>query len=151
MTLWFLDRGKRRTDRADSVLFIDAREIYNQIDRAHRDWTPQQIEFLANIVRLWRGEKPEFLSDSQELLENYFPEQQYRNVPALCAAIESNAIATQDWSLSPGRFIDSRPYVAPHDFEKQMAGLVEEFRHLHESSVKYSEIVEHVIQSTVQK
>lgn len=37
VTLWFLDRGKKYTDQADHVLFIDAREVYNQIDRAHRD------------------------------------------------------------------------------------------------------------------
>ena len=42
-TLWFLDRGKRQTARKDKVLFIDARHIYRQIDRAHRDFTPEQI------------------------------------------------------------------------------------------------------------
>ena len=55
-TLWFLDRGKAVTPRADTVLFIDARHIYRQMDRAHRDWTPAQIGFLANVVRLYRGE-----------------------------------------------------------------------------------------------
>ncbi len=55
-TLWFLDRGKRASERADKVLFVDARQIYHQIDRAHRDFTPDQIEFIANIVRLYRGE-----------------------------------------------------------------------------------------------
>ncbi len=55
-TLWFLDKGKARTPRADTVLFIDARHIYRQVDRAHRDWTPAQIGFLANLVRLYRGE-----------------------------------------------------------------------------------------------
>ena len=28
VTLWFLDKGKKNTDRADQVLFIDARHIY---------------------------------------------------------------------------------------------------------------------------
>jgi type I restriction enzyme M protein len=55
-TLWFLDRGKVRTARKDKVLFVDARHIYRQVDRAHRDFTDEQIEFLANIVRLYRGE-----------------------------------------------------------------------------------------------
>ena len=55
-TLWFLDRGKAATARAETVLFLDARHIYRQIDRAHRDWTPAQIGFLANVVRLYRGE-----------------------------------------------------------------------------------------------
>ena len=45
--------------RRDKVLFIDARHIFRQMDRAHREFTPEQIEFLANIVRLYRGEEPE--------------------------------------------------------------------------------------------
>jgi type I restriction enzyme M protein len=58
-TLWFFDKGKERTKRADTVLFIDARHIYRQVDRAHRDWTPAQIGFVANLVRLYRGEAPD--------------------------------------------------------------------------------------------
>jgi type I restriction enzyme M protein len=44
-TLWFLDRGKKGPEREKKVLFIDAREVYRQLDRAHRDYTPSQIEF----------------------------------------------------------------------------------------------------------
>ena len=65
-TLWFFDRAKAKTPRADTVLFIDARHIYRQIDRAHRDWTPAQIGFLANIVRLYRGEQPDFTLGGHE-------------------------------------------------------------------------------------
>ena len=39
-TLWFLDKGKGKTPRANSVLFIDARHIYRQVANALRDWTP---------------------------------------------------------------------------------------------------------------
>lgn len=47
VTLWFLDKGKANTPRADTVLFIDARHIYRQIDRAHRDWAaPQHIDSI---------------------------------------------------------------------------------------------------------
>ncbi len=38
------------------MLFLDARQLYRQIDRAHRDWSESQIGFLANIVRLYRRE-----------------------------------------------------------------------------------------------
>src|SRR5437899_4616671 len=82
-TLWFLDKskapghpsptgrrnedeGKQNRDRRDTVLFIDARHIYRQVDRAHRDWTPAQISFLANIVRLYRGEAPDFTLGGDE-------------------------------------------------------------------------------------
>jgi type I restriction enzyme M protein len=54
-TLWFFDRGKVGTAREDKVLFLDARHLYRQIDRAHRDWSDAQIAFLANIVRLNPG------------------------------------------------------------------------------------------------
>src|SRR5207247_6966424 len=46
--LWFLDKGKWDSDRADKVLFLDARHTYRPVDRAHRDWTRAQIGFLAN-------------------------------------------------------------------------------------------------------
>jgi type I restriction enzyme M protein len=59
-TLWFLDRVKRGTPREDTVLFIDARHIYRQVDRALREFTDEQILFLANIVRLYRNEPPDW-------------------------------------------------------------------------------------------
>ena len=113
VTLWFLDRGKKHTDRADQVLFIDARGIYNQIDRAHRDWTPQQIEFLANIVRLWRGEKPDSDAGSETLIDEKFPGGLYVDVPGLCAVATLGQIEEQGWSLNPGRYV-GRP-IEPFD------------------------------------
>lgn len=68
-TLWFLDRGKKGTPRAETVLFLDARHIYRQIDRAHRDWTPAQIGFLANVARLYRGETLDFTLGGDEVRE----------------------------------------------------------------------------------
>jgi type I restriction enzyme M protein len=65
-TLWFLDRGKSKTNRKDKVLFIDARHIFRQIDRAHRDFTPEQIEFISNIARLYREEDVETEDGSQQ-------------------------------------------------------------------------------------
>ena len=65
-TLWFFDKGKKNSQRADTVLFLDARHIYRQIDRAHREWTTAQIGFLANVVRLYRGEEPDFTFGGEE-------------------------------------------------------------------------------------
>lgn len=104
-TLWFFDRGKRQTSRADQVLFIDARHIYRQIDRAHRDWTPAQIEFLANIARLYRGEAIENLHDSVDLMAEHFPDGNYADVPGLCKVATLAEIEAQGWSLNPGRYV----------------------------------------------
>ncbi|MHB8503525.1 MAG: type I restriction-modification system subunit M [Candidatus Acidiferrales bacterium] len=105
VTLWFLDRGKRTTERGDNVLFIDARKIFKQIDRAHRDWLPEQIEFLANIARLYRHEQPATLEGSADLMSASFPDGTYADVPGLCAVATLEQIERQRWSLNPQRYV----------------------------------------------
>ena len=111
-TLWFLDRGKAKTDRKDKVLFIDARHIFRQMDRAHRKFSPKQIEYIANIVRLYRGEKPEFVAGEDDEypgpdpdLKETFPKLTYANVPGLCKVTTLAEIEAQGWSLNPGRYV----------------------------------------------
>jgi type I restriction enzyme M protein len=105
VTLWFLDKGKRSTERADKILFIDARKIFHQIDRAHRDWTPDQIEFLSNIARLYRDEKPERREGSDGLMATHFPHDTYVDSPGLCGVASLQQIERQGWSLNPGRYV----------------------------------------------
>jgi type I restriction enzyme M protein len=105
VTLWFIDKGKRKTDRAGKVLFVDARHIFRQIDRAHRDFTPEQAEFLANIVRLYRGEEPELSDGSEAMLAETFPDGAYADVAGLCKAAMLADIEAQGWSLNPGRYV----------------------------------------------
>jgi len=131
VTLWFLDKGKTATDRADQVLFVDARQIYRQIDRAHRDFTPDQHEFLANIVRLYRGEEPEFLNGSEAMLKELFPDLTYVDVPGLCKAATVDEIESHGWSLNPGRYVgvadgDEDDF----DFVQRFGELSEEFEAL---------------------
>jgi type I restriction enzyme M protein len=57
-TLWFFDKGK--TD--DRILFIDARNIFTTIDRAHREFSEEQIQNIAMISRLHRGRRDEFVA-----------------------------------------------------------------------------------------
>jgi len=104
-TLWFFDRGKIKTDRKEKVLFIDARNIFRQIDRAHRDFTPEQIEFISNIVRLYRGEDPDTEAGSGELMKKNFPKGRYIDVLGLCSIVALDEIEKQGWSLNPGRYV----------------------------------------------
>lgn len=63
-TLWFFDRAK--TD--DRILFIDARNVFTQIDRAHREFSTAQVNNLAMISRLHKGRREEFV----QLVDRYF-------------------------------------------------------------------------------
>jgi type I restriction enzyme M protein len=130
-TLWFLDKGKRDTQRGDSVLFIDARHIFHQIDRAHRDFTPDQIEFLANIVRLYRGEPPETAQGSADRLRQAFPDGAYRDVRGLCGVATIAQIEGQGWSLNPGRYVGVAERAADDfDFREKLEELNEELERL---------------------
>jgi type I restriction enzyme M protein len=114
-TLWFLDKAKAKTPRKDRVLFIDARHLFRQVDRAHRDFTDEQIEFIANIARLYRGEAPEFQNGSGAMLKDKFPKLKYNDVPGLCKAVTIKDIESQGWSLNPGRFVGAAER-APDEF-----------------------------------
>ncbi len=130
-TLWFLDKGKKGTEREDTVLFIDARQIYNQVDRAHRDFTPEQLEFIANIVRLYRGEEPEDRAGSADMLAERFPDGEYQDVPGLCAVKTREEIEAQDWSLNPGRYVGVREREEEDfDFYERLEELNEELEGL---------------------
>ena len=98
------------------MLFIDARHIFRQIDRAHREFTPEQIEFLANIVRLYRGEDVGDRSRKSEADEGELPEGQYADVPGLCKVATLAEIEAQGWSLNPGRYVGVAERAAD-DFE----------------------------------
>jgi type I restriction enzyme M protein len=135
-TLWFLDRGKAKTPRADTVLFIDARHIYRQVDRAHRDWTQAQIGFIANLVRLYRGEAPDLTVGGEEtaakLKEVFGTKPDYADVPGLCKAATLAEIEAQGWSLNPGRYVGVAPgeEVSDEDFKTQLEALNEELEGL---------------------
>lgn len=138
-TLWFLDRGKAQSQdakRADTVLFIDARHIYRQVDRAHRDWTPAQIGFIANLVRLYRGEAPDLTLGGEEtaakLKEVFGQKPVYADLPGLCKAATLAEIEAQGWSLNPGRYVGVAPgeEVSDEDFKSQLAALNEELERL---------------------
>jgi type I restriction enzyme M protein len=146
-TLWFLDRGKRQTPRGDRVLFIDARHTYRQIDRAHRDFTPEQIEFLANIVRLYRGEEPETANGSGPLLKRTFPKGKYDDVAGLCKAATLAEIEGQGWSLNPGRYVGVAERAADgFDFAERLEEMNEELERLNAEARELEErIAENVV------
>jgi type I restriction enzyme M protein len=130
-TLWFFDRGKANTTRKDKVLFLDARHIFHQVDRAHRDFMPEQIEFLANIVRLYRSEQPETTNGSAQMLKQKFPDGKYVDVPGLCRVAVLSEIEAQGWSLNPGRYVGVAEREADDfDFKERLEELNEELETL---------------------
>ena len=128
-TLWFLDRDKVNTDRGDKILFIDARGIFKQVDRAHREFLPEHIDKIAAIVRSYRGE-----------------EGKYENVKGLCKVASISEIEEQGWSLNPGRYVGVTDKVEEdYDFKQRLEEYNEELQELtaeaHELELQIAENV----------
>ena len=111
-TLWFFDKNKPNTDKKDEILFIDARNVFTQVDRAHRKFSDEQIKNLGIVTRLYNGDTAAFaaliadykaaLADAPETAEDKetktkaywqsqidwlterFPDGVYRDVIGLC-------------------------------------------------------------------
>ena len=91
VTLWFIDKNKKKTDRKDKILFIDARNIFTPIpnDRVKRYWTDEQIEQIASIVRSYRNENGK----------------KYKDVKGLCKVATVEQVKKAGYSLNPGRYV----------------------------------------------
>ncbi|HZQ20475.1 MAG TPA: class I SAM-dependent DNA methyltransferase [Terriglobales bacterium] len=63
-TLWYFDKAKADED----ILFINARNIFTQIDRAHREFSEEQIQSIAIISQLHKGRRDKFV----QLVDLYF-------------------------------------------------------------------------------
>lgn len=146
-TLWFFDKKKSKTAKKDEILFIDARNVFTQIDRAHRKFSDEQIKNLGIITSLYNGDTQAF----QDLIAEYkangqqeqidwlmerFPEGKYQDVIGLCkvAKLEGeDGIKGQDYSLNAGRYVGvviEDDGVTADEFKAEMQRLHREFETL---------------------
>lgn len=141
-TLWFFDRAKARGPRKDKVLFVDARPYFRQVSRAIREFTPEQLEFLANVVRLYRGEAPEFDEASKAMLIERFPTMAYADVAGLCKAVSSADIEAQGLSFNPTRYVGFGEREAEDvDYLTKLEALAEEFEALGLEARAHEEVI----------
>lgn len=141
VTLWFLDKGKAKGERKSKVLFIDARHLYRQVTRANRTFDSEHIEFVGNIVRLWRGEEAEIEAGSKKQMSDAFPKGHYRDVPGLCKIASLKDIENQGWSLNPGAYVGVAAGKARDndDFKAQLEALQEQLETLNVEAMQLQE------------
>jgi len=155
-SLWFFDKGKS-DDRKDKVLFIDARHIFRQVTRAVRDFNCEQLNFIANIVRLYRGEvvdntyldnhpEPVIASEARQSHEyniaHNFPDG-YQDVAGLCKVASIAEIEGQGWSLNPGRYVGVAQGDEEHDedFAMRLEALQEELEVLNSEAHELEQVI----------
>jgi type I restriction enzyme M protein len=124
--LWHFDRAKP-AERRDKVLMLDARNVYRKVTRKIYDFSPEQMQNLAAIIWLYRGQQQRFLA----LVKDY--------LGRVCAEIGAvpGALAPFNTTLGDllGRF-DALVKAAPNadldeDKKHPAAGAVAELQEAH--------------------
>ena len=123
--LWFIaknkDDGKSRK-RKGEILFIDARKIFTPIDRAHNEFSTEQIEKIAGTYRSFIGEKG-------------YPK--YEDVAGYCKAVKIKDIEKNNFVLTPGRYVGAEEIEDDGEpFPEKMKRLTQEYARLSEESAK---------------
>lgn len=129
-TLWFFDKKKPASKNKDRILFIDARNVFTQIDRAHRKFSDEQIKNLNLITQLYNENydaynslieeyedkiinskninDKKYFEEQLKWINDRFPNGKYQDIIGLCKAVsldEEDGIIEQDYSLNPGRYV----------------------------------------------
>jgi type I restriction enzyme M protein len=105
--LWHLDRGKPM-DRRDTVLMIDARNVYRKVTRKIYDFTPEQLQNLTSIVWLYRGQRDRFL----DLVQSYLDRTQ-QEAAAIAPQLDAFRAAHAALAEATNPFVQTLPADSP--------------------------------------
>ncbi|MGA5147783.1 type I restriction-modification system subunit M [Streptomyces griseoincarnatus] len=98
--LWFLSKDKspqgarRLEDRRGEILFIDAREMGEMVDRTERVFTEADLAKIADTYHAWRG-TPSAREAGQT----------YEDVPGFCYSANLETVREHGYVLTPGRYV----------------------------------------------
>ena len=106
--LWFI--SKKRENRKDKILFIDARKMGYMETRKHREMLDDEIRQIYDTYHNWRDGKEE-----------------YQDVQGFCKSADIKEVRGHEYILTPGRYVgieevedDGEP------FDEKMIRLTEE-------------------------
>jgi len=84
--LWFI--SKKRENRKDKILFIDARKMGTMVTRKHRELSDDEIQQICDTYHTWRDGKSE-----------------YQDVQGFCKSADIEEVRENEYILTPGRYV----------------------------------------------
>jgi len=112
-SLWFLSRNKANgkfRNRTDEILFIDARNMGHLINRRTREFSPEDIQKVAETYHNWRN-----------------PDGTYEDVKGFCNSASIKRVKELDYVLTPGRYVGLAVEDDDFDFNERFSSLKTEF------------------------
>lgn len=127
VSLWILNRNKKDNpkfrSREHEVLFIDARQLGEMIDRRHRELTEEDVSNISETYHEWRNIDGE-----------------YEDIKGFCKSAKIEDIREHEYVLTPGRYVgiedvedDGIPFDEKmENMTSELAELFAKARHLEE-------------------
>ncbi|MBT9547092.1 MAG: SAM-dependent DNA methyltransferase [Candidatus Sericytochromatia bacterium] len=112
VALWFINRERKHGNhpRKNEILFIDARNLGELINRRTRKLTSDDIKLISKTYHAWRtGEDP------------------YEDDKGFCASVSLERVAELDYVLTPGRYVGLPDEEDDFNFAERFAALKAEF------------------------
>jgi len=106
--LWFIRKNK--TTRKGQILFIDARDMGQLINRRNRVLTPEEIRKIADTYHNWQKE-----------------DGSYEDIKGFCKSATIEEVRNLDYVLTPGRYVGLPDEEDDFDFEEIFTKLKAEF------------------------
>ncbi|EMK9314794.1 SAM-dependent DNA methyltransferase [Klebsiella aerogenes] len=112
--LWFMRRDRENSsqyrDRSKEILFIDARNLGNLINRRTKVLSDDDIKTIADTYHNWRNKGGK-----------------YEDIAGFCASVDINEVAKLDYVLTPGRYVGLTDEEDDFDFKERFTALKAEF------------------------
>jgi type I restriction enzyme M protein len=126
-SLWFFDKSKEvldfETEKENiKILFIDARNVYRQVDRAHREFTQEQIWNLGVISRLYEGQENRFI----ELIDLYLKNVN-KLLPNCLSSFQTVIDSYNTFFSSFKKWFESKEFSKKEALHDEFAGLLDFF------------------------
>lgn len=111
--LWFVSRDRKNhkfRDRRGEILFIDARNMGQMIDRRHKELIDEEVKKISDTYHAWRGEGGK-----------------YEDVKGFCNAASLEELRKHGHILTPGRYVGIEDVEeADEEFDEKMKRLTAE-------------------------
>ena len=131
--MWILNRNKKDNpkfrSREDEILFIDARNLGEMIDRRHRELNKDDIKKIADTYHNYRNINGK-----------------YEDIQGFCKAARIEEIRDNEYVLTPGRYVGIEE--AEDDgipFEEKMADLTSKLAEQMQEGAKLDEEIKKVL------
>ena len=134
--LWFLAKNRKETDkyrdRSHEILFIDARNMGELINRRTRQLTQDDIKKISDTYHAWRNK-----------------DGNYSDVKGFCASVTLERVKELDYVLTPGRYVGLPDEDDDFNFKERFEALKAELAAELEEERKANEAIEEALKRVI--